>query len=394
MRREVFDPNDPLADTAEGAEFRRAVRALIERESPPAHVAEMDEAEMFDAHLYSLLAEMGVLGLDAPVWAGGSGDVRDQLIAIEELAAGPTSMAAFLIAQYAVVKVLASTASTDDQRLLLEDLVAGRKKVSFALSEPASATDVARLMKTRAVHVEDGWLLNGQKMWTSGAIMSDAIIVLARTSEIRESPISGITAFLVPKEAAGLEVREIRTLGIHGMSTCEVFLRDVAIQPDAVLGDVDEGLRQVFATINREGLNAAAATIGVARGALDLTIDYATNRKVFEKPIASFQVPQHWMVDAAVSIEAARSLMTRAAIIESKGGRSDSLASMAKLVASEAAVEIAIKGMQVMGGTGYSREVAMQRYFHDGRLWSFSPLTNEMVRNRLGEQFLGLPRSY
>ena len=394
MRREVFDPNDPLGDTAEGAEFRRAIRALIERESPPSRVAEMDEAEMFDAHLHSLLAEMGVLGLDAPGWAGGSGNVRDQLIAVEELAAGPTSMAAFLIAQYAVVKVLASASSTADQRLLLEDLVRGRKKVSFALSEPASATDVARLMKTRAVEVEGGWLLNGQKMWTSGATIADAIIVLARTSEISESPISGITAFLVPKEIVGLETREIRTFGIHGMSTCEVFLTDVVLPPDAVLGDVDKGLRQVFSTINREGLNAAAATIGVPRGALDLTIDYATNREVFEKPIASFQVPQHWMVDAAVSIEAARSLMTRAAIIESKGGRSDSLASMAKLVASEAAVEIAIKGMQVMGGSGYSREVPMQRYFRDGRLWSFSPLTNEMVRNRLGEQLLGLPRSY
>jgi acyl-CoA dehydrogenase len=394
MRREVFDPNDPLGDTEEGAEFRRALRALIERESPPARVAEMDEAEMFDAHLYSRLAEIGVLGLDAPTWAGGSGDVRDQLTAIEEVAAGPTSMAAFLIAQYAVVKVLALTAGTDDQRLLLQDLVAGRKKVSFALSEPASATDVARLMKTRAVPVRDGWLLNGQKMWTSGATLADAIIVLARTSEVTESPISGITAFLVPKEAAGIEVREIRTLGIRGMSTCEVFLRDVVVPPDAVLGDVDRGLRQVFATINREGLNAAAATIGVARAALDLAIDYATNREVFEKPIASFQVPQHWMVDAAVSIEAARSLMTRAAIIESKGGRSDSLASMAKLVASEAAVEIAVKGMQVMGGTGYTREVPMQRYFRDGRLWSFSPLTNEMLRNRLGEQLLGLPRSY
>jgi acyl-CoA dehydrogenase len=394
MRREVFDPNDPLGDTAEGAEFRKTIRALIERESPPAHVTYMDEAEMFDAHLYSLLAEMGVLGLDAPVWAGGSGDVRDQLIAIEELAAGPTSMAAFLIAQYAVVKVLALTASTDDQRLLLQDLVAGRKKASFALSEPASATDVARVLRTRAVRVDDGWRLNGQKMWTSGATMADAIIVLARTSEIRESPISGITAFLVPKEAAGLEVREISTFGIRGMSTCEVFLRDVAVPPDAVLGDVDKGLRQVFATINREGLNAAAATIGVARGALDLMVEYTTNREVFDKPIASFQVPQHWMVDAAVSIEAARSLMSRAAIIESKGGRSDSLAAMAKLVASEAAVEIAVKGMQVMGGTGYTREVPMQRYFRDGRLWSFSPLTNEMVRNRLGEQLLGLPRSY
>jgi acyl-CoA dehydrogenase len=394
MRRELSDPKDPLGDTAEGAEFRRAVRALIERESPPARVAEMDEAEMFDVHLHSLLAEMGVLGLDAPAWAGGSGDVRDQLIAIEELAAGPTSMAAFLIAHYAVVKVLASTASTDDQRRLLEDLVAGQKKVSFALSEPASATDVARLMKTRAVPVEDGWLLNGQKMWTSGATLADAIIILARTSEVGRSPISGITAFLVPGEAVGLEVREIRTLGIHGMSTCEVFLSDVEIPPDSVLGDVDEGLRAVFATINREGLNAAAASIGVARGALDLTIEYATNREVFEKPIASFQVPQHWMVDAAVSIEAARSLMTRAAIIESQGGRSDSLASMAKLTASEAAVDIAIKGMQVMGGMGYSREAPMQRYFRDGRLWSFSPLTNEMVRNRLGEQLLGLPRSY
>jgi acyl-CoA dehydrogenase len=394
MRQEMLDPNDPLGDTAEGAEFRKAVRALIERESPPSRVTELDEAEMFDSHLYSLLGQMGVLGLDAPVWAGGSGDVRDQLIAIEELAAGPTSMAAFLISQYAVVKVLTSTASTDDQRRLLEDLVAGQKKISFALSEPASATDVARLMKTRAVRVEDGWLLNGQKMWTSGAALADALIVLARTSEISGSPISGITAFLVPRDSAGLEVRELRTFGIHGMSTCEVFLTDVAIPPAGVLGNVDEGLRHVFATINREGLNAAAAAIGVARGALDLTIDYATNRKVFEKPIASFQVPQHWMVDAAISIESARSLMNRAAIIESLGGRSDSLASMAKLVASEAAVEIAVKGMQVMGGIGYSREVPMQRYFRDGRLWSFSPLTNEMVRNRLGEQLLGLPRSY
>jgi acyl-CoA dehydrogenase len=394
MRRELFDPNDPLGDTAEGAEFRRAVRALIERESPPARVADMDEAETFDVHLHSLLADMGVLGLDAPAWAGGSGDVRDQLIAIEELGAGPTSMAAFLIAHYAVVKVLASTAGTDGQRALLEDLVAGQKKVSFALSEPASATDVARLMKTRAVRVEGGWLLNGQKMWTSGATLADAIIILARTSEIGRSPISGITAFLVPKEAAGLEVREIRTFGIHGMSTCEVFLSDVVIPLDSVLGDVDEGLRHVFSTINREGLNAAAASIGVARGALDLTIEYATNREVFEKPIASFQVPQHWMVNAAVSIEAARSLMMRAAIVESRGGRSDSLASMAKLLASEAAVDIAGKGMQVMGGMGYSREAPMQRYFRDGRLWSFSPLTNEMVRNRLGEQLLGLPRSY
>jgi acyl-CoA dehydrogenase len=115
---------------------------------------------------------------------------------------------------------------------------------------------------------------------------------------------------------------------------------------------------------------------------------------VFEKPIGSFQAPQHWLVDGAVALESARSLMGRAAEIEANGGDAGTLASMAKLVASEAAQQIALHGMQLMGGMGYTRAVAMQRYFRDVRLWSFSPLTNEMVRNRIGEQHLGLPRSY
>jgi alkylation response protein AidB-like acyl-CoA dehydrogenase len=388
-----FDQNDPIRDSPERGEFRRVLRALVDQHASPARVFELDEAEAFDDNLYALLADMGVLGLDAPEWAGGTGDVLDQLVAIEELAAGPTSMAAFLIAQYAVVKVLEAT-SSDEHQSLLFDVVAGRKKVSFALSEPDSGTDVARVMKTRAQRVTDGWCLNGQKMWTSGAMLADNIIVLARTSPIERSPIVGISAFLVPGRVEGLEVRDLATFGIHGMSTCEVFLKDVIVPDAAVIGNIDHGLHHVFATVNREGLNAAAATIGVGRGALDLSIEYAKSRIIFEKPIAAFQVPQHWLVDAAVSLESARSLMMRAALIEVGGGRADALASMAKLVASEAAVNISLKGMQLMGGMGYTREVPMQRYFRDGRLWSFSPLTNEMVRNRLAEQVLGLPRSY
>lgn len=391
---DLMDPYDPIGDSSERAEFRRVLRALVDHKASPARIFEVDENELFDEALYAALAEMGVLGLDAPEWAGGTGNVLDQLVAIEELAAGPTSMAAFLIAQYAVIKVLELNARGEEQRALLTDVVAGRKRVSFALSEPDSGTDVARVMKTRAERVPQGWKLNGQKMWTSGAMLADAIIVLARTAPIQKSPILGITAFLVPQPAEGLEVRELATFGIHGLSTCEVFLKDVVVADDAVVGDVDNGLRQVFATVNREGLNAAAATIGVGRGALDLAVEYAKSRVIFEKPIASFQVPQHWLVDSAVALECARSLMMRAAVIEVNGGRADSLASMAKLVASEAAVNISLRGMQIMGGMGYTREVPMQRYFRDGRLWSFSPLTNEMVRNKLAEQVLGLPRSY
>jgi alkylation response protein AidB-like acyl-CoA dehydrogenase len=200
--------------------------------------------------------------------------------------------------------------------------------------------------------------------------------------------------FLVPAKTTGVSIREIDTFGIHGMSTCEVFYDDVELPEDAVLGDVDAGMRQVFATINREGLNAAAACIGVGRGALALAVRYANEREVFGKPIGAFQTPQHWLVDGAVALESARSLMVRAAEIEVAGGRADALASMAKLVASEGAERIARKGMQLMGGAGYSREFAMQRFFRDVRLWGFSPLTNEMVRNRIGEQVLGLPRSY
>jgi len=388
-------PGDPLADSPERAELRRLIRKLIEAVAPDERTNELDESETFDQLLYSKLAELGLLGIDAPEELGGSGDVRDQLVVVEELAKGPTSMAAFMIAQFAVVQVLAGFGRTPQAREVLEALVAGRTKVSFALSEPDGGTDVARVMKTRAQRTDSGgFVLRGQKTWTSGAAEADWLVVLARSAEIERSPVEGITMFLLPTSLAGIEIRAIDTFGIHGLSTCDVFLDGVEVGEDAILGDLDRGMRQVFATVNREGLNAAAATLGVGMGALELAVGYAKERLVFGKPIGSFQVPQHWMVDAAVQLEAARGLMGRAAEIEVAGGNADSLASMAKLVASDAAVEISLKGMQIMGGTGYTRASAMQRLFRDGRLWSFSPLNNEMVRNRLGEGWLGLPRSY
>ena len=386
---------DPVADSPERAELRGALRALIAREAPPAHIRQLDEAEEFDDHLYAKLNELGALGIDAPEDLGGAGDVRDQLVVIEELAAGPTSMAAFMIVQYMIIQVLGAFASTDEQRAILADLVAARTKVSFSLSEADGGTDIARIMKTRAERdAAAGWRLNGHKMWTSGATRAQWLIVLARTGEPTRSAIDGVSMLLVPTDAKGVEIRPIDTLGIHGMSTCEVFFDDVALADDALIGGENAGFRQAFRTLNREGIIACAASLGVGRGALEYITDYTRERQVFAKPIGSFQVPQHWMVDAAVHLEAARSLMVRAAEVELGGGRADMLALMAKLMASEAAQDITLKGMQLMGGFGYSRELPMQRWFRDVRLWSFAPLNNEMVRNRIGERLLGLPRSY
>jgi alkylation response protein AidB-like acyl-CoA dehydrogenase len=385
---------DPLAESPERAELRRSVRRVIAACSPPERVRALDEARTFDHELYAALASLGVLGIDAPAALEGVGDVRDQLVVIEELGAGPTSMAAFMIAQYAVVQILAKFAITDAHREVLASAVAGRTKVSFALSEPDGGTDVARAMKTRAEVVDGGYRLNGQKLWTSAATLAEWIIVLARTAAPERSPIEGISMFLVSAKSPGIEIRALNTFGINGMSSCEIFFDGVVVPADDVLGELHKGMRQVFATVNREGLNAAAATLGVGRGALALAVDYARSRKVFGRAVGGFQVPQHWLVNGAVALESARSLMRRASEIEVAGGDASTLASMAKLVASEAAVDIALKGMQLMGGAGYLRDHAMQRFFRDGRLWSFSPLNNEMVRSHLGERYLGLPRSF
>ena len=382
---------DPVSDAPERAELRRSVRQLIADVSPEHRVRALDESETFDDDLFRALAGMGILGIGLD----GAGDVRDQLVVLEELGAGPTSMAAFLIAQYAVAQVLQRYGSSPTHRRALERLLAGQGSGSFALSEPDGGTDVARVMQTTAVpDGHGGFVLAGHKMWTSGAIEADWIIVLARTSPIEGSPVNGVTMFFVEQDAPGLEITTIETLGIHGMSTCHVYLTDVRVSAENVLGEAGKGMRQAFTTVNREGLHAAAASIGVGRGALSLAVEYARERKVFDKAIASFQVPQHWLVDGAVALESARSLMARAAEVEAGGGDAGHLASMAKLVASEAAVEIALRGMQLMGGMGFAREVAMQRFFRDGRLWCFSPLTNEMVRNSLGSRLLGLPRSF
>ncbi len=386
---------DPCADPAEIAELRATIRRVIESVSPPDRVQRLDEAEEFDDELLCALAPLGVLAIGAPEEVGGSGDVRHQIAVIEELAAGPTSMAGYFIASYATIAILSAWGRSAVARDVLQRALAGEQRVSLAVSEPDGGTDVATLMRTRATANPDGsFVIAGQKMWTSGAATADWIVVLARTAPIERRAVDGITAFLVPARAPGVEIRAIDTFGMRGLSTCEVYFDGVHVGPDHVVGDVHAGMRQIFSALDGEGMHAAAACVGVARAALALAVEHASSRVVFGKPIGAFQAPQHWLVDAAVAIESARGLLARAASVSLGGGDARHLADMAKLVASEAAQDTALKGMQLMGGIGYTRANTMQRLFRDARLWSFSPLNNEMVRNRLGQSFLGLPRSF
>lgn len=198
----------------------------------------------------------------------------------------------------------------------------------------------------------------------------------------------------VPGGTAGLSARVIDTVGIRGLDTNEVTFDQVRLPADAVLGTSGNGFRQVLGTLNRERVTCAASALGIARGALGVSLQYAHDRHAFGRPLGAFQTLQHRLVDDALAVESAASLLSRAAAVEAAGGRADLLASMAKIAASDAATRTTDDGMRLFAGHGFDRANPIQRYFRDARLYTFAPLTNEMMRNYLGERMLGLPRSF
>lgn len=384
----------PPLDSPDEAELRSLVAELLAKLATTERVRESEENETFDEELYAALADAGLIQLEAEV-DGTPATHTSQAVVLEELGATATSMGVSLVVQYMGVSLLTSHGTPSQREEFLRPLLSGDQRVAFALTEPGGGTDVARAMRTRAAAEPDGsWVLNGSKMWISGATDCSTFIVLARTSPMTGSTIDGITMFLVPASTPGISVSEMDTMAIHGLSTCEVGFTDVRVGVGATLGEVDRGFRQVLSTLNGERLNGAAVALGIARGAHEATLDYVRSREAFGRSIGSFQILQHRLVDGAVKIEAARGLLQRAAQLADAGEPAEALSAMAKLAASEAATTVAEDGMRAMGGSGVSREYPMQRYFRDARLYTFAPLTDEMIRNFIAEYHFRLPRSY
>jgi len=305
-------PEEVATDSPDQADIRRLARSLVEDLAGLDRLRELDEAERFDEELYTALAQAGLIGLGADASAGRDSDPEHQIVVLEELAAGPTSMAVCLVVQYMGVRLLCSFGTDEQRRSLLAPLVEGRERVAFALSEADGGTDIARAMRTRARRTEEGWIVNGTKTWISGAATARHAIVLARTGPAEPSAIDGISTFVVPLDSRGLTVRRLGTVAIHGLDTCEIIFDDVALDGQAILGEPNSGFRQVIATLNGERLNAAASALGIARGALTTAINYARDRTAFGRPIGAFQALQHALADGAIKVEAARGLLNRA----------------------------------------------------------------------------------
>jgi acyl-CoA dehydrogenase len=373
--------------------LRESVREFFARELPEERIREMDRARRIPREIWKRFAALGWTGLSVPNEYGGSGaDVSTAAVFTEELARRFPSLATDWLLISMTARVLRESGSEKQKAELLPRLAAGEFLMAFGMSEPGGGTDVLAL-KTRARLEGKEWVVRGQKLYTSLADDADAILVLCRTDAEAAKRSRALSLVLTPRHQGGVQVRRLELMGQRAACTCEVFLDDARASADALVGERGSGWQTLLRTLDEERILCAAMYVGITAAALEQALQYARERTAFGRPIGAFQAVQHPLADTAAELEQIRLLTAKAAWLQSEGRECAGEAAMAKLAASEAAVRATDRGMRVLGGFGMVEESPMERLFRDTRLGPFSPISNEMVRNFLGQR-LGLERSY
>lgn len=374
--------------------LRDSVRQFFERELPERRIREMDRARKIPRDLWRRFGELGWMGLSVPVEFGGSGaDVMTAAVFVEELSRQFPSLATDWLLASMTARILRESGSAKQQAEYLPRLASGDWLMAFGMSEPGGGTDVLAL-KTRATLGPAGWRVRGQKLYTSFADDADAILVLCRTDESEAAKRArGLSLVLTPRQQPAVTVRRLELMGMRAACTCEVFLDDAVAPADAVVGQQGRGWYHLLATLDEERILCAAMYVGITAAVLDQATQYAKDRQAFGRSIGAFQAVQHPLANTATELEQIRLLTMKAAWLQANGKECAKEAAMAKLAATEAAVRATDRGMRVLGGYGFVEESPMERLFRDTRLGPFSPISNEMVLNFIGER-MGLPRSY
>lgn len=379
--------NTMSADTF--AHFRDALRRFVRERLVPAE-KEVVAADAIPAELLAQMREMGLFGLTVPAAYGGLGlSIAETVETIMELSWAAPAFRSAVAINTGIGSLAIASEGTEQQKAQWLPRLARGDIVAFALTEPDSGTDAAAL-KTRAVRDGDAYVLNGTKRYITNAPMADVIIVLARTSAQALPGNAHVTAFLLPAGTPGLSIgKPDKKMGQRGSLTADVIMHDVRVPASAVLGAAEgRGFKLAMRALDRGRLSVAAGAIGHARRILHEAVAYATQRRAFGEPIASYQLIQAMLADSKCEIYAAECMLRDAARRADAGERISTEASCCKMFASEMAGRIADRGVQILGGAGYMQEYDMERFFRDARVYRIYEGTTQIQQLLIAKSVL------
>jgi alkylation response protein AidB-like acyl-CoA dehydrogenase len=378
--------------TQEQQDVVAAVRDMMDGVATEEYLRNHDDAEEYPYEVYQRFVEMGLLSLPFPEEYGGLGrGILDFALVAEEIGRkGYDLTAVYGIPIFNALSVLRHGDEAQKRRHI-GDLLAGRVRFCVAITEPGSGSD-AGSMRTAARRVEGGWLLNGEKIFCSGAAVDDTVIAVYCRTDPAASRQEGLSLLLVDNHSPGLQINKVRTLGRHMLPTTQLVFTDCFVPDDRLVGKPGDGWACMLGGLQLERIVTSCAYVGNAQTVVDEALAYAKQREQFGRRIGDFQVIAHMLADMQTEVDAARLLTYRAAWVLDQGRDALLEISMAKLFGSEAFLRVANQGMQILGGYGYTMEMPMQRHMRAARGSTITAGTSQMQRETIARRMGLRPR--
>lgn len=368
-----------LTLTDEQKMLQQMARDFAQNELAP-HAAEWDQKAEFPAEAVRKMADLGLMGITAPVELGGAGmDALSYVLALEEIAVACASTAVTMSVNNSLyIDCILRVANDEQKKKYIPEFARGKKLGAYALTEPNAGSDAAAI-RTVAVKKGDKYILNGTKAFITNVPQADACVIYATID--REKKHKGMCAFIVEKDFPGYRPgKKEDKLGIRASSTSEIILENCEVPAANLLGGEGQGFYIAMGGLDGGRIGIATQALGIARAAFEAAARYSTEREAFGKPISEFEGIQWKIADMATRVEASRLLVHKAAWLKSNGKPHSKEAAMAKLFVSEAANWVAKEAVQVYGGYGYSKEYPVERYFRDAKITEIYEGTSEIQR--------------
>ncbi|MEU4307223.1 acyl-CoA dehydrogenase family protein [Streptomyces rochei] len=348
-------------------------------------------------HLWQAAAKLGYIGVNLPeAYGGGGAGITELSLVLEEMGAAGNPLLMMIVSPAICGTVIARFGTDEQKREWLPPLADGSRLMAFGITEPDAGSNSHRITTTARRDATTGdWVLTGRKVFVSGVDIADATLIVGRTEDARTGKLKPCL-FIVPRDAPGFERRPIDMELSAAEKQFELTLDDVRLPADALVGDEDAGLLQLFAGLNPERIMTAAFGIGMGRYALSRALEYARERTVWKTPIGAHQAIAHPLAQAHIDLELARLMMQKAAHLYDAGDDmgAGEAANMAKYAAGEACVRAVDQAVHTLGGNGLTREFGLAQLITASRVARIAPVSREMILNYVSHQTLGLPKSY